>query len=51
MESPNGRTSDDTIAEAMGAVMFQMTRWQRPNELLQRSLLPKCSLANVAPVP
>ncbi len=33
-------TSSDTIATAMGAVTFQMTRCQRPNELQQRLLRP-----------
>jgi len=33
-------TSSDTIGTAMGAVTFQMTRWQRPSELQQRLLLP-----------
>jgi len=31
---PNGRTSADTIAAEIGALTFQMTRWQRPNESL-----------------
>ena len=46
---PNGRTSADTIAAEIGALTFQMTRWQRPNESLSLLFLLRLLLTPAAP--
>jgi len=48
---PNGRTSADTIAAEIGALTFQMTRWQRPNESLSLLFLLRLLLQLGMPTP